>query len=514
MRLSELLSALPPTLAASEVRAGDDPDPVIRGIAYDSRAVAAGDWFFALRGAEVDGHDYLDGALALGAAALAVEELPPGFDPRGRAVVVLPDTRRALAPVSNRFFGEPSNELRLIGVTGTNGKTSVSYLLESILQRADERVGVIGTVEIRYPGERRRSLNTTPESYDLQNTLRAMRTHGVETVVMEVSSHGLELGRVDGCRFALAAFTNLTQDHLDFHGDMGSYRSAKVRLFQRHLDASGSAVVNVDDPSADAFVDAARGAGARLVRVSRDPNGDAEVRLEEAEIRLDATRARLRLPSGVIEVTLPLVGDFNLENALVACGAAVALEIDSGAIVAGIEGCPQVPGRIERIEAGAAEAPTVFVDYAHTPDAVEKVLRTLRPLTGGHLVAVFGCGGDRDRAKRPLMAEAVARFADRIVATSDNPRNEDPGRILADVEKGLSGRSRVDASALAGAEGAYAVIPDRREAIEVAVSIARSGDIVVVAGKGHEDYQIIGRQRLPFSDVDESRRALSAWRAR
>jgi UDP-N-acetylmuramoyl-L-alanyl-D-glutamate--2,6-diaminopimelate ligase len=514
MRLSDLLAALPPTLGATEQRAGQDPDPVIRGLAYDSRAVAAGDWFFALRGADADGHDYLENALALGAAALAVEQVPAGFDARGRAVVVLPDTRRALAPVSNRFFGEPSKELRLIGITGTNGKTSVSYLLESILQRANERVGVIGTVEIRYPGERRRSLNTTPESYDLQNTLRAMRTQGVETVVMEVSSHGLELGRVDGCRFALAAFTNLTQDHLDFHGDMGTYRHAKIRLFQRHLHENGRAVVNVDDPSADAFLDAARGAGAEIVRVSRDADGDADVRLEQAEIRLDATRVRLHLPEGTVEMTLPLVGDFNVENTLVACGAAVALGIDSEAIVAGIEGCPQVPGRIERIDAGATDAPKVFVDYAHTPDAVEKVLRTLRPLTDGRLVAVFGCGGDRDRVKRPLMAEAVARFADRIVATSDNPRSEDPDRILADVEKGLSGRVRVAAEDLAEAEGAYAVIQDRREAIEVAISIARSSDIVVIAGKGHEDYQIIGRNRLPFSDVDESRRALAVWRAR
>jgi UDP-N-acetylmuramoyl-L-alanyl-D-glutamate--2,6-diaminopimelate ligase len=511
MRLSELLSALPPGLAPLDRRAGDDPDPVIRGLAYDSRAVAAGDWFFALRGADTDGHRYLAQALDLGAVALAVEEIPPGFDPRGRAVVVLPDTRRALAPVSNRFFGAPSDELRLIGVTGTNGKTSVSYLIESILQRAGERVGVIGTVEIRYPGERRRAQNTTPESYDLQYTLRAMQTRGVETVVMEVSSHGLALGRVDGCRFALAAFTNLTQDHLDFHGDMESYGEAKTLLFARHLHANGLAVVNVDDPSSGAFVDAARGAGATLVRVSRDPASDAEVRLESAEVGLGGTRARLRLPAGSIDVALPLVGDFNLENALVACGAAVALGIDPAAIVSGMEVCPQVPGRVERIPTDAPDTPTIFVDYAHTPDAVEKVLRTLRPLTGGHLIAVFGCGGDRDRAKRPLMAQAVARWADRIVATSDNPRTEDPDQILADVQTGFGGLQRVGAEKLAGAEHAYAVIEDRREAIEVAVGIARPGDIVVIAGKGHEDYQIIGRERLPFSDVEESRRALAAW---
>jgi UDP-N-acetylmuramoyl-L-alanyl-D-glutamate--2,6-diaminopimelate ligase len=507
MRLSELLGALPAEHRPLEtVAAEPEDDPVIRGIAYDSRGVAAGDLFFALRGSQSDGHDHLAQALELGAAALAVEALPGGLDLRGRPALVLRDTRRALAPASAWFFGRPSAELDLVGVTGTNGKTSVTYLLEAMLARADHRVGVIGTVEIRYPGERRRALNTTPESFDLQRTLRAMRTRNVDVVVMEVSSHGLELGRVEGCSFAVGAFTNLTQDHLDFHGNMGAYRKSKALLFERHLAPGARAVINVDDPSAEHFLKSAREAGARVVRVSR--GADAEVRLERADVRLDGTSARLRLPSGPVHVELPLVGDFNVENLLVACGAALALDVPPGAIVAGACACPQVPGRVERVGADLPGAPTVLVDYAHTPDAVEKVLRTLRPLTAGRLVTVFGCGGDRDRAKRPLMAEAVARWSDRVVATSDNPRTEDPQRILDDVERGLAALRRVEPAELEATEGGYSVLVDRRGAIDLAIRIARPRDTVVIAGKGHEDYQIIGVERLPFSDCEEALRAL------
>ncbi len=506
MRLSSLLTALPPDL---DVRAPDD-DPVIRGLCYDSRAVAAGDLFFALRGADADGHDYLAQALDLGAAALVVEEIPAGIDLRGRPAVRLNDTRRALAPVSARFFGDPSGELSLIGVTGTNGKTSVTYLVESMLARAGRRVGLIGTIEIRYPGVRKRSLNTTPESLDLQRALRAMRNRDVEAAVMEVSSHGLVLNRVSGCRFAAAAFTNLTQDHLDFHETMEAYRDSKMQLFERYLTRDASAIINVDDPAGEAFLAAARRAGSRLLRVTRDAASDAEVRLEEAEVRMDGTRARLRLPSGSLDVTLPLVGDFNIENLLVACGVALALDVAPDAIAAGAAACPQVPGRVERIESEAPGAPTVLVDYAHTPDALEKLVRTLRPLTRGRLITVFGCGGDRDRAKRPLMAEAVARWSDSVIATSDNPRTEDPQRILDDVEGGLAKLQRAEPAELASRSGAYAVLLDRRRAIEVAIGIAGRDDTVVIAGKGHEDYQIIGRERLPFSDYDEARRALES----
>ena len=503
MRLSDLLDALP----ADAVRERPAEDPVIRGLAYDSRAAAGGDLFFAFPGASVDGHDYVGQAVALGAVAVVAERRPAESALRGRALVLVADSRRSLAPLARRFYGDPASELQLVGVTGTNGKTSTTYLVESILARAGRRVGLIGTVEVRHPGESHRSLNTTPESLDLQRTLRSMRTHGVEAVVMEVSSHGLELGRVEGCRFDVGAFTNLTQDHLDFHRTMDAYRSSKVLLFERHLRPGAGAVVNADDPAAGAFEAAARAARARLVRVSRSDRS-ASVWLEDAQVRMDGTRARLRLPSGPLELTLPLLGDFNLENLLVASGIAVALEMSPEAIAAGAEACPQVPGRVERIDAGDEQSPTVLVDYAHTPDAVEKLLRTLRPLTSGRLIAVFGCGGDRDRAKRPLMAEAVARWADCVIATSDNPRSEDPIAILADVERGLGKLERVDPEALDAAKRAYSVIGDRRRAIDLAIGIGRPGDTVVLAGKGHEDYQIIGRDRFPFSDCDEARRAL------
>ncbi len=510
MRLSELLAALPAPLAPLGPRAesaGTGEDPVIRGLSYDSRRVSPGDLFFALRGASADGHDYLAQALALGAAALVVEELPAALDLRGRPGVRVPDSRRALAPIAARFFGDPSAELALVGVTGTNGKTSTSYLIESILRAAGRRVGLIGTVEVRFGADRRRSLNTTPESLDLQADLRSMRNRGAEACVMEVSSHGLELGRVAGCRFRVGAFTNLTQDHLDFHATMEAYGRAKALLFERHLAADGCAVANVDDPAGPGMLEAARRAGARVLRVSRQ--AEAEVRLLEAEVRLDGTRARVALPGGPLELSLPLVGDFNLENMLVACGAAVAQGIPPEAIARGIASCPQVPGRVQRVGAELPGAPTVLVDYAHTPDAVEKVLRTLAPLTRGRLITVFGCGGDRDRAKRPLMAEGVARFSDRAIATSDNPRSEDPQRILADVERGLAKLRRVAADELDAAPGSYAVLVDRRAAVELAIQIARPEDTVLIAGKGHEDYQIIGRERLPFSDVAEAGRALA-----
>ncbi len=514
MRLSTLLDALPRQLAPEAA----DPaaDPVVRGITYDSRKVSPGDLFVALVGAVSDGHDYLDAALELGAVALLVEdgtraEAAVAATGSGAPVVVVPNSRRAMAPMAARFYGEPADELDLVGITGTNGKTSTSYLVESILARAGRATGLIGTVAIRYASETLRAVNTTPESLDLQQVLRAMRTHGVDAAVMEVSSHGLELGRVHGCRFQVGAITNITQDHLDFHGDMDSYRRAKLRLFREHLAPGGTAVVNIDDDSAEQSLAAAREVGARLIRTTRQPDREAELRLLHAEVRLDGTRARVELPAGELELVFPLLGDFNLENLVVACGIAAALELPPQAIVEGVQHCPQVPGRME-VVAPAPDSPTVIVDYAHTPDAVEKLLDAVRPLTSGRLITVFGCGGDRDRAKRPLMAQAVAKSSDRIVATSDNPRTEDPEQILRDVESGLSGRERVDPEALDAREGAYTLTVDRREAIELAVSVARPGDTVVLAGKGHEDYQIVGRHTYPFDDREEAGRALAEWR--
>jgi UDP-N-acetylmuramyl-tripeptide synthetase len=513
MRLSSLLSALPEALSAVEWRRQNpSDDPTIRGIRYDSRKISPGDLFVALRGATSDGHDYLDRAMTLGAAALLVEEMPESDRQFDLPIVRVPDSRRALAPIAARFFGNPASQLSLIGVTGTNGKTSTTYLVESILSQASWRMGLIGTVEIRYAGEREVAVNTTPESLDLQRTLRAMCTAQVDAALMEVSSHGLELGRVNGCAFRVAAFTNLSQDHLDFHGSMDSYLASKARLFRDHLAPGAVAVINIDDPAAEKIIGFAKEAGADILRVGRGRNAHAELRLNESKIQLEGTRAELEDESGRFEVELPLIGDFNLENLLVAAGIARALGIDSQLIASGIAACRQVPGRMERVRGSGIDEPTVLVDYAHTPDAVDKLLRAVRPLCGARMIAVFGCGGDRDRAKRPLMAEAVARNADLAIATSDNPRTEDPHQILADVEAGLSGLERVEANALFSSEttpsGRYTVLVDRREAIQLALSQASASDTVVLAGKGHEDYQIIGREKFPFDDRDEARRAL------
>ena len=505
MRLSTLLASLPPELTPQAVA---ETDPIIRGITYDSRAVAPGDLFVALTGSVSDGHDYLESAVQLGAAALLLEREPPGASSLGVPVVVTSDSRRAMAPIATHFFGQPADDMSLIGITGTNGKTSTSYLIESILTCADIRTGLVGTVEVRYTGEHQPSANTTPESLDLQRILRSMCTRNVESVVMEVSSHGLELGRVNGCHFDVGAFTNLTQDHLDFHGDMGAYLKSKARLFQDYLSEDAAAVINVDDPASDALIAKATAAGARILRVSRQPDRDADVRLLDAQIELSGSRARVALSSETLELQLPLLGDFNLENLLVATGIAEALEIPRETIALGIARCPQVPGRVEVVGADLEGAPTVIVDYAHTPDAVDKLLRAVRPLVEGRLITLFGCGGDRDRSKRPLMAEAVARSSDRVLATSDNPRTEDPEAILRDVETGLQNLRRVEPEELDASQGAYAAVVDRRQAIGHAIAIARPQDTVVLAGKGHEDYQILGHEKFPFDDRIEAVRAL------
>ncbi|MCP3982785.1 MAG: UDP-N-acetylmuramoyl-L-alanyl-D-glutamate--2,6-diaminopimelate ligase [bacterium] len=508
MHLSELLAALPPSLAPTRIE-GDDP--VVRGITYDSRSIAAGDLFVALKGGRADGHRFLAQARTLGAVALLIEEPSEGTEDIAYAVV--PDSRRALASIAARFFGQPAEELALLGVTGTNGKTSTTYLIESILAAAGISAGLIGTIEVRYAGEHERAVNTTPESLDLQRVLRAMVTRGVRAVAIEVSSHGLALGRVTGCSFKVCAVTNVTQDHLDFHENMQAYTDAKLALFRDHLAPGGWAVVNIDDPSADQFLRAGELTGARLLRVTRNPDNDAELRVLEADVGVGGTRALLALPSGELEVELPLVGDFNVENLAIAVGVAFAHGVALEAIARGVEACPQVPGRVERVAGERRDEPTVIVDYAHTPDAVDKLLRTLRPLTPGRLITVFGCGGDRDQAKRPLMAEAVARWTDRAVATSDNPRTEDPRAILRDVEAGLGGLERCEARELDTTEKGYASLVDRRAAIECAIALARPDDTVVLAGKGHEDYQIIGDEKLPFDDREQAARAL-AGRAR
>jgi UDP-N-acetylmuramoyl-L-alanyl-D-glutamate--2,6-diaminopimelate ligase len=475
--------------AGLDARITGDAGVRIESISYDSRRVQPGALFVALRGLRSDGHAHIAAALAAGAVALLVERDP---GPLRASVARVSDTRLALPRVAARFFGTPAGDLTLVGVTGTNGKTSTVRMLESILGCAGKAAGSLGTVSARYAGREEPSALTTPESVELQAVLRRMHDAGTRWVAMEVSSHSLATERVGTLRFAAAGFTNLTHDHLDFHGDMAAYADAKALLFGPQY-LKGSAALPAGDAFADRLAELARGAGNRVVRYARGAKARAEVRALDAEVSLDGSRFVLETPRGRAELALPLAGDFQLDNALLAAAVAEGLELPFDAIVAGLAGCPPVPGRLERV---APARPAIFVDYAHTPDALDRILSRLRPLVPGRLICVFGCGGDRDRSKRVPMARAACLHSDRVIATSDNPRSEDPLAILAEVAQGLSGAS--------------AVVPDRRQAIVAAVAEASENDAVVIAGKGHEDYQIVGAERLHFDDREEARKALAA----
>jgi UDP-N-acetylmuramoyl-L-alanyl-D-glutamate--2,6-diaminopimelate ligase len=479
------------------VALGRAADVDVSGVASDSRRVRPGDLFFALPGRTTDGARHVDEARTRGArAVVATGPLDAGPLPLVRAA----DPRRLLGLAAARLAGDPSADLTLVGVTGTNGKTTVTYLLEAIWRAAGLTTGVVGTITYRVAGAARPAPLTTPEAPELQALLAEMRAAGVGHVAMEVSSHALEQERVAGCRFDAGVFTNLTRDHLDFHGDLAAYEAAKARLFLEHLPASGKpgpvAVVNVDD-AAGARLAAA--VGVRCVRVGRDTS--ATVRALEVESRLDGTRGLLALGGERVAFTSTLVGAPHTENIMAAAATAWALGLPAGTIVAGIATAAPPPGRVERI---AGPGFTVVVDYAHTPDALERLLAAMRPLAPGALIVVFGCGGDRDRGKRPLMGEAVARLADMAVLTSDNPRTEDPLRILGDVEAGLRDGGMAPLAAACG----YVVEADRRAAIRRALGLARPGDLVIVAGKGHEDYQIVGTEKRRLDDREEVRRAL------
>jgi UDP-N-acetylmuramoyl-L-alanyl-D-glutamate--2,6-diaminopimelate ligase len=512
-RLGTLLEGLGADLAhgrepcAPGSGAADTP---IEELAYDSRAVRPGMLFIALRGAHADGHAHAAAAVEAGAAALLVERRPENL-PRPVPVAIVADSRRAMHEVARRFFGDPGRALVLVGVTGTNGKTSTVRMIESVLRAAGWRAGSIGTISVRYPDVEEPASLTTPESVDLQRILARMRAAGARGVALEVSSHALALGRVHGLAFRAAVFTNLTQDHLDYHRDMEDYAASKALLFgPEHL--AGTAVLNAADPLSERLARIARSHGQRVLTYARGAGAAADVRTAvervalagaELEIELAARRGQgpaLRSEAEPSEAAgarralrLPLPGDFQVENALAAIAAGHALGLDWDAIRRGLETCPPVPGRLERVADGQ---PIVLVDYAHTPDALERVLSRVRPLAKARVIAVFGCGGDRDRGKRAPMARAACAHADLVIATSDNPRTEDPLAILRDVAAGLS--------------GAHEVIPDRRSAIRRAIELAAPDDVVVIAGKGHEDYQILGRQKFPFDDRIEARAALAA----
>ena len=482
--LAELVADLDArVLGPGDVRVDD--------LAYDSRQVRPGALFAALRGAQTDGHRFIGDALAAGASALLVEEAPAARPP-AVGVAVVRDARSALADVAARFFGHPARSLVLVGVTGTKGKTSTVRLCESVLRAGGKRAGSLGTISVRWPGFEEKSAMTTPESLDLQRWLARMRDAGVDAVAMEVSSHSLALGRVRGLRFAVAVFTQLAHEHLDFHGDLESYGRAKSLLFGAdHL--SGTAVLNAADPWTPRLADLARAGGSRVVTYGRGWDAHADYASVGERVELAGSHLRVRGPDAEIEVDLPLPGDFQIDNALAAIAVGRALGVPWDAVRRGLESCPPIPGRLERV---GSEPPVVLVDYAHTANSLERMLSRVRPLVRGELIAVFGCGGDRDKTKRAPMARAACANADFVIATSDNPRTEDPDAILRDVAAGLS--------------GAHEVIADRRAAIARAIGRARRDDCVVIAGKGHEDYQIVGRERRHFDDREEALRALRA----
>jgi UDP-N-acetylmuramoyl-L-alanyl-D-glutamate--2,6-diaminopimelate ligase len=482
--LADVIRALP----SAELRG--DAEVEVEDAEHDSRAVRPGVLFCAIPGATADGHEHAAAAVGAGAVAILVERWLDVPVPQ----VKVPSVRAAVGPAAAAVHGNPSQELSVVGTTGTNGKTTICYLLEGAFEAAAWATGVIGTIETRMKGIRQPGVRTTPEGTDLQRLLRSMRTRGVDAVAMEVSSHGLDLHRVDGTRFAVAVFTNLSQDHLDWHDSMEAYFLAKARLFTPALAERG--VVFLDGPWARRLQQSTR---IPVITVGRD--ADADVRMVEETVTIDGGRCDLvGSPVGEdpVTVTTRSPGAFNLANAVTAVVAAVTAGVPWDAAIEGVAACPGAPGRFERVgdePVDDARGPTVLVDYAHTPDAVAQVLDTLRRLLrpGARLTIVLGCGGDRDRQKRGPMGEAAAA-ADLAVLTSDNPRSEEPMAILQTMAAGAA------TAVAAGAPAAVVVEPDRRAAIDVALRRAHPGDVVVVAGKGHETTQELRDGTVPFDD--------------
>ena len=456
----------------------DAPDVAVTGVTHDSRAVRPGDVYAALPGSRAHGADFAAQARERGAVAMVSDR-----DSTDLPTLVVPEPRTVLGDLARWVYGDPSAAMDVVGVTGTNGKTTTAYLLDAGFAAAGRTTGLVGTVETRVAGERLASAHTTPEAPDLQALLAVMRERGVTGVGMEVSSHGLALGRVDGTTFAAAVFTNLTQDHLDFHPDMESYFKAKASLFTP--ERAKVAVVNVDDPYGERIVERTR---LPVVTTSATGARLADWQAHDVELSLDGAAFRVVAPGVADTVRLRLPAAYNVANALGALAALTSVGVPFEAAKAGVEGLAGVPGRLERVDRG--QPFLAVVDYAHTPDAVASVIQALRPLTKGFVFVVLGCGGDRDPAKRPLMGQAAARYADWVVATSDNPRSEDPQAILDAMVSGI----------VSEADPKYVVEPDRRAAIRFAVSMARPGDIVLVAGKGHEQGQQIGDVTVPFDD--------------
>lgn len=501
MKLNELAEAV------KAVSITGDPETEIRSVIYDSRKATPGDIFAAVRGLNADGRKFIPMAIEKGASAVLadapVEEDVP--------VIMVEDVREGMALAAAALHGNPCEALTMVGLTGTNGKTTTTFLLESILKAAGKVPGVLGTVNFRCPGKSWPAPNTTPEGPDLQYLLAEIRDAGADHAVMEVSSHAIDLSRVAGCRFDVAVFTNLTQDHLDYHETLEAYFEAKKRLFTEYLNgprpAGGPrAVINIDDEWGRKLADEL---GEKAMTVSL--SGKADLCALEHSAGRTGVYARVSSPMGKFEISSGLLGDVNIYNMLSATGAALCLGIDPETITRGLKESKGAPGRLERV--GGQDDYIVLVDYAHTPDALEQALKVVRKLKPNRLVSVFGCGGDRDRSKRPLMGKAAAGLSDLAIVTSDNPRTEDPLAIIEDIEAGIRelDKNRLEPGAINGSfkPGSYTVIPDRRAAIKLACRLMQAGDMVIVAGKGHEDYQVLGKEKIHFDDREEAGQALT-----
>jgi len=478
MKLEDLLS----NLETKTVSGLDDVD--VTHVAYDSRKVGPGGIFVCVTGVHSDGHKFAREAVRSGAVAVVVDRDVPI---EGAIRIRVPDSRKALALLACSFYGNPSRKLKIAGITGTNGKTTVSYLVQSICIQAALKAGVIGTIGYDVGGAKLKGSHTTPEASEFQELLSKMVAHGITHAAVEVSSHALALRRSYGTEFDAVVFTNLTRDHLDFHGTFEEYRRAKLRLFdpaERGSSEKGrpTALLNIDDPFSDAL---AKTSGGNVITYSISKDADLQAR----EVRLlpGGSAFSIIWKRGEYDVGLSLPGLFNVANALAAFGVGVSFGIEERHVVRGLEAMKGVRGRLEPVDKGQDFA--VFVDYAHTPDALSNVLRTVREITKGNLVCVFGCGGDRDSGKRSEMGRVSGTLADYTVITSDNPRSEEPLSIIREIEKGML-----------EVGGRYEIVPDRREAIEHAITGAREGDSVLIAGKGHEDYQILGNNVIHFDD--------------
>ncbi len=475
MKLSTILEGI------DYIQVAGSKDQEIQGISFDSRKTKAGDLFICISGLKSDGHDFVQQAVDRGAVALLVErkiDVAPNV-----AVVQLPNTRTVMPIVASNFYEKPSHFIKLIGVTGTNGKTTTTHLIKAILEEWGKKVGIMGTLYSRVGNYEKVLSNTTPESSDIEEFLSIVKSKRGQYAVMEVSSHALDMGRVDELKFHCAVFTNLTQDHLDYHLTMENYRNTKLKLFNMLDPAQGQfGIANTDDPAADYFIRAASD------HITYGINTDADVQAADIKFSLKGSQFKVIYGKHQFDIDMKLIGRFSIYNALAAIAFALKEGIDEDVIKRALSKVSGVAGRFEQVDCG--QDFTVIVDYAHTPDGLENILKTGREILENRLITVFGCGGDRDKTKRPLMGKIAAQYSDFCIVTSDNPRSEDPEAIIDDIIPGLQ---QVENSH-------YAKIIDRREAIHQAICLAKKGDLIIIAGKGHETYQLVKDQVLDFDD--------------